>query len=563
MRRLACLLWVLVALAGCVSVPVSGPVEHHAPQQQQANPGVEIAPVPPAPGASPSLIVEGFLHAMATYQRDYAVARQFLTAPANQAWRPESGVQVYAEGYPPTVTDNSAVIAAPLAGSLDPQGVFTPGGTTFHHDFGLVRDDQGQWRISHPPDGLLISEYLFTSTFVRTELCFWDPGYNALVPDPRYFPKGPRQLTAAVGAVLAGPSAWLAPAVREPAAEDQAADSVALGTTGVVTVQLHQPEPPGQETRSRLLAELMWSLRAVDGVTGLRVRSGTTTWVRGSSDMVTLADFADRGPVRTDQSDRLFALARHTVNRVSDASAGAELVATAPALTKVTSFAVRHDTAQFAAVTDNRTKLKTAGEDGGPAKVELTSAGLERPQYSRSGELWVASDRTDRPPLAVIAEGKAVPVVASALPQGSVRAFRLSADGVRIAIVLEDRAGSRLGLARIVRSEGAIRVESWRDISPTDASTDPLQLLDVAWSDSSTLLALVSNQQLTRVLSLDTEGVAATDIGPGDATTLTQLTVNPGTPAMALSRDGSALRLYGEFTWGLVLNNVQGLAFPD
>ena len=61
-------LCVLALLAGCVTVPTSGPVEHHAPAEQQANPGVDIAPVPPAQGASPGLIVEGFLHAMATYQ---------------------------------------------------------------------------------------------------------------------------------------------------------------------------------------------------------------------------------------------------------------------------------------------------------------------------------------------------------------------------------------------------------------------------------------------------------------------------------------------------------------
>lgn len=560
MRRVVGVL-VLLALAGCVAVPTSGPVEHHVPQQQQANPGVEIAPVPPAPGASPSLIVEGFLHAMATYQRDYAVARQFLTAEANQTWHPESGVDIYAEGFPPTVTESSAVITAPLVGSLDTDGVFTPGGITFHHDFGLVQD-QGQWRISRAPKGLLISQYLFTSTFVRTELDFWDRNYSWLVPDPRYFPKGPRQLTATVGAVLTGPSPWLASAVRDHPAEPQVADSVSLGTTGVVTVQLHQSEPPGPEARSRLMAELMWSLRDLDGVTGLRVRSGSQVWLRGSADMVTLADFADRGPLRADQPDQLYALVRHTLNRVTDASGGAELVQIAPTLTKVTSFAVRHDQAQFAAVTDNRTRLRTSGAGDSPARVELTSAGLQRPQYSRFDELWVATDRTDRPALAAFADGKQLPLTQSGIPSGSVRAFRLSPDGVRIALIVEDRTGSRLGLARIVRADDGVRVEAWRDISPSD-SADPPQLLDVAWSDSSTLLALVSTQQLARVLSLDTEGVAATDVGPGDTTTFTQLAVAPGAPAMALTSDGSAYRLYGEFTWGLMLTNVQALSYPD
>ena len=87
-------LCVLALLAGCVTVPTSGPVERHVPAQQQANPGVDIAPVPPAQGAPPGLIVEGFLHAMATYQPGYSVARQFLTRAASITWDTNAGVRV-------------------------------------------------------------------------------------------------------------------------------------------------------------------------------------------------------------------------------------------------------------------------------------------------------------------------------------------------------------------------------------------------------------------------------------------------------------------------------------
>lgn len=53
MRRLLALLIGLL-LAGCVTVPTSGPVQRHQPGEQRADPGVDIAPVPPAPGASPA-----------------------------------------------------------------------------------------------------------------------------------------------------------------------------------------------------------------------------------------------------------------------------------------------------------------------------------------------------------------------------------------------------------------------------------------------------------------------------------------------------------------------------
>lgn len=97
--------------------------------------------------------MEGFLHAMATYQPGYSVARQFLTPEASGEWNPDTGVEVYSGGYPPQVSDSGVVLTAPLIGTVDTRGSFTPATTQYHHDFGLVRDAEGQWRISRPPRG--------------------------------------------------------------------------------------------------------------------------------------------------------------------------------------------------------------------------------------------------------------------------------------------------------------------------------------------------------------------------------------------------------------------------
>ena len=53
-------------LAGCAGVPTSGPVREHDTGDEQVNPVVNVAPVPPGDGASAMLVVEGFLHAMGT-----------------------------------------------------------------------------------------------------------------------------------------------------------------------------------------------------------------------------------------------------------------------------------------------------------------------------------------------------------------------------------------------------------------------------------------------------------------------------------------------------------------
>ena len=68
-----------------------------------------------------------------------------------------------------------------------------------------MRDADGQWRISQPPRGLLISQSLFSSTWVRADVCFWDATGTVLVPDPRFVQKGTLGMAASVRALLVGP----------------------------------------------------------------------------------------------------------------------------------------------------------------------------------------------------------------------------------------------------------------------------------------------------------------------------------------------------------------------
>lgn len=565
MRRLVAVLLPVLLLAGCVSVPTSGPVARHTLQQQPANQDVEIAPVPPAAGAAPALIIEGFLHAMVTFQNDYAVARQFLTPAASQEWRPDSGVEIYAEGYPPVVTDNSAVLNAPLVGTLDVNGVFIPpGGLTYHHDFGLVRDEQGQWRISKPPRGLLISQYLFASTYVRVSVYFWDASGSWLVPDARYFAKGQRALSGAVESVFSGPSTWLLPVTRPLNNPGLTVDTVSLADSGIVGVSLHEASLPGAEQRERLLAQLAWTVADLDGVTGVRVRSAGTVWAHGNDGVVTPRDFADAAPTERDPSPLVFALARGGLNRVNDSTSGGELVPVAPALARVNSFAVRHDQGQFAAVTDDRTQLRTATTGEGASRLEFSGAGLLRPQYSRFGELWVGTDRPSTGArVEVLANAHRLQVSLLGLPAGSLKAVRVSPDGVRVAMIIASQGVTHLGIARVGRSEGEVRIDGWRELNSGITLAEPVQLLDVVWSEPSTMLVLANSQQITQVLSMDTDGVSSQDLGPSDIATLTHLAMNPGLTGMAVSAQGTVYRLFGEYSWGPYLTNVQSVNYPD
>ncbi|MFT4217612.1 MAG: LpqB family beta-propeller domain-containing protein [Micropruina sp.] len=564
MRRAAVVaLTVVLALSGCVTVPTSGPVERHSPVQQQANPGVDIAPVPPAPGASPGLIVEGFLHAMATYQPGYAVARQFLTTGAAQAWQPESGVEIYAAGYPPQASDSGVVLTAPLAGTLDPQGSFTVGGTVYHHDFGLVRDAESQWRISRPPRGLLVSQSLFGSTWVRADVCLWDVTGNWLVPDPRFVQIGKPRLAATVRAVLGGPSSLASAAYRRPVTGLQAS-AVALGSGGVVTVDIAgATDTLDMDGRRRLAAELVWSLTSLKGVTGVRVRSHGVSWELGGRDgVLTTAEFAEGAPVPANPDDGVYLLRQGTVQRAAWADPTASPRPLPGAGAPPRALAVRTDGEVVALVTDDGTEVRSVVVRDGVTKVELTGERATGVRWTRQGELWALLDRTRGRRLRAVKDDQEVPVSTEGLPIGQIRSFAPAPDGVRVALVIENQGRTSLGVAAVVRTSAGFRFVGWRELAPSAWAPTGQAPIDVGWTGPAGLLVLVGGSSSARVINVDSEGAVATEVRPNDATALVQLVAASSGRAVLRGPDGQTWRFVGGLTWEPWLNQVDAVALP-
>src|SRR4029077_8291353 len=80
----------------------------------------------------------------------------------------------------------------------------------------------------------------------------------------------------------------------------------------------------------------------------------------------------------------------------------------------------------------------------------------------------------------------------------NVKAFKISPDGTRIALVrTTEGGGSELGLARILRSD-KIMVDGWRSVNTTQTSAPLIRrIADVAWLDSTELLVLGSADATT------------------------------------------------------------------
>lgn len=569
MRRVLVPLLALLVLAGCVTVPTSGPVERHSPAVQPANPGVDIAPVPPAQGASPGLIVEGFLHAMATYQPGYSVARQFLTPQASGEWNPETGVEVYAGGYPPQVSGTGVVLTAPLIGTVDTQGSFTPASTQYHHDFGLVRDADGQWRISRPPAGLLISQSLFASTWVRSDVCLWDDSGSWLVPDPRFVPSGTIGLVQTVRAILAGPSRGLEEALRAGPAADGSIDvpSVALAADGAATVDLTGGvDLLDAEARRSLAAELVWSLTSLEGVSEVRIRGNGAVWELGSAGgVLTTADFGDGTPQPASTGEGVFLIRDGSMQRASWVDPSADPLSLAQSIGGASAIDARYDGGSVAVITDQGTRVRSVGVRDGVVRSEMSGSRLADVRWDRQGELWVVLDRGRGQRMRMVRDGQEIAVDAAGLPVGTIRAFSPAPDGVRVALVVENQGRSTLGTAAVVRSADGVRFVGWRELTGATWAPSGQPALDVGWAGPADLLVLLGaggGGGAPRVVSVDSAGAVATDVGPSDAAGAAQLAVSASGRAVLRGPDGQTWRFVDDFTWEPWLQDVDAVSLP-
>lgn len=224
------------SIAGCVSVPSSGPVRSLPVTQgagSQAQQYAQIFTVPPGAGWDPSKIVQGFLAANVNFADQFQVARAYLTGAASRGWNPHWSATVLKEA--PLVQETSLThrganatvtavgnVQAGLSGSGNYAVPATPKTSGYNGTFKLVKV-AGQWRISALPEGnqLLLTSAQFAEAYQLRNLYFASPGSNPasssggdnpLVPDPVYVPLTATATDLANGLVqelINPPADWL------------------------------------------------------------------------------------------------------------------------------------------------------------------------------------------------------------------------------------------------------------------------------------------------------------------------------------------------------------------
>jgi len=514
---------------------------------------------------------------MTSYGSDYATAREYLTEEASLRWQPsESQVLIYASGTTPRVTGNQVTMSGAVIGYLRSDYSFLGSpDPTWNHDFGMVKED-GEWRISNPTDGLALSQYMFSQTFMRIDTYFFPTSGLTLVPDPRYVHRGAWDRTMAAHLAVDGPSEWLSRIIDSSIRDGiSVEDSVTLAPGGIADIPLSGKAMTLTPNDATTLAiEIAATMRNVPGVNRIRLFSnGVLLNLAGASeDMsipVSLANNYDSAG--TTSAENLSLIHNDVV---------ASMVDQDPILTPgdwgttprvIQSFAVSRLRNEVAAVTPKGLLVGVRG--GELPQLLLPGSDLLRPQYDLRGNIWAISNKDLTTTVTMINGDTQIPIDASALDGMAIQGFQLAPDGRRIVMVRQvdlPGEGSRkeIGIALIsyVDSQPAAII-SWKPLRLTWEGSPIRSIVDMAWMGPSSLLVLGSTgANPAGVYFTDIDGLGMDEWGLPQAWDPREMAthITSSSPQIVvLDRDGTAWFYQEGFRWSHpTIEAVSAITFP-
>ncbi|WP_066295630.1 LpqB family beta-propeller domain-containing protein [Arthrobacter luteolus] len=514
---LAFLLAALMFLAGCSSIPTVGPVgtaTASAGGNALSN-QLSYSPPGPAEDAGPQEIIDGFITAGVGAAEDYSAAREFLTAELAASWVPSERVVIY--GADPNVVPlpepNAFQIQLEVVASVNAKGVRTESapGTTETIQVRLAQNGEGEWRISGIPNGVMISDVTFPTVFQAHNLYFYSSTYRYWVPDTRWFVQRSGMAASVVNAMLAGPAPYLQGAVTSafPAETSLARDAVPV-VSGVASVDFSAEvlEDSSDLSRQQMALQLEQNLRQLNNVNSVEMTVNQRPVDLGpeSSKLIPVQDDPSVGNTQVAVSgDGLTFFRDRQALPIENLPDVTEFDPREPA--------VSVDLATIAFLSGDRSTLLVTGPDKDVAPVAAGSS-LSGPSIDPEGWIWSASAGGGGGPgtklLAVGPDLRAsnpASLTPSWLADMNVRELRISRDGARALLVVEQGGASRVLISGVVRSS---------DGTPQTLTT-PLELwtaepvTTAVWVSETEIAALQKGQDeaLTPViLDLTTENRA-------------------------------------------------------
>ena len=546
-RIVGALAALVLVLAGCAGLPSGGSVNPGLALDEAPDvPDFSFLPNRPQPGATPEQIVEGFVAAATSPAGRWEIARLFLAPDISRSWRPETGVTIDRPGSRSVTMVDSDVVEMTVAqtGEVDQTGAFHAadgGAATLGYE--LEQQDDGEWRISKAPDGIVLNEQDFRVVFSAYGVMFFDPTWKFLVPDVRWFPTRQNVATLITQAIIGGgPSPWLAGAVVSAVTDGVVLESSAVPVVqGIARVELGAAALDADPVAlGRLLRQLQASLQGT-GVAGVELLVGGAELAVEPAQALSTA--IDARPL-VQIPDGFGFLGEGDLTTVSGLSTRiAELDAYAIAVGRG---------ARTAAVLLS---------EGGVVRVEgnvVTTADdradLIDPAIDPDDTIWTVPV-TQPSAVRLATAGGDIREIANAWPGATqIGAMEVSRDGTRVAAIVTDAGRDWVEVASIQRTDGVpVALGVPERLLRLDGSGS-----DLAWLDDRTLGILSEGTEGTVVTEQVVGGLSTSGSGP--AGVAVSLAAGPTVSSARLLTVDGALFVRRGTTWQRAADEVLVLA---
>ena len=489
---------VSVLLAACGGVPTSGNVEAGDVVSDDVELDIGFAPQGPRPNASQEEIMQDFILAATNPQDDYGIAREFLSESFSGVWNPDA-ITTVRTGAPTQrrVSETELSYSLTTSASVSSDGHYEEADAeTVSLPFTFVKEGD-QWRINSAPDGVVLSDGSFGVVFGEYALYYFDPTYQYLVPDVRWFANRSGTSVRVIGALLAGQSPWLSNGVLVSAfpGGTQLGDGFVDITSGVATVDL-SAEAGGANSleRERMRQQISASLT---NVTSVIMTVGGIPLTTADTGAVPAVVNPTVEPAPLVLRDGQFGFASNddvtTIGQISGKVV--DLGATAVTLARSKSeAAVRNSVGVYAV------------RNGASAPLLVDSrANLAAPSIDNAGFVWTVPVDNASAIRTYELDGTEHLVASSVPGDARVVSLSVSRDGARVLLYLETAIGPRLYIAGIVRQDG-VPIQLGELFALRAPAENPIA---ATWVDNRTVATLSVGDDETVIRSFEIGGPSA------------------------------------------------------
>jgi hypothetical protein len=477
---------VVAALAGCVGIPTSGGVQAGPLIGTQVNPEFVVLPSGPQLGATKEQILADFMQAVRGPQNDYAIAREFLSTDLALKWKPDASalIRTTSAVTTPGVASDTLDYSVTSKAYVDETGRYIEqDAATQTLQFGFTKEN-GEWRISQAADGIVLSQSSFNVGFTEQALFYFDPSFNYLIPDVRWFPSRATVSLRIARALLAGPAAWLQQGVVStafPVATTLGSRTIQISAGTAIVDLSKEALAASPQDRDRMRQQFLATLAPTLGVStvvmtvgGIALptpdQAGTAAVVNPSVESAVLVGTPTAFGFAADSGIT-------PIDRVSAVVTGVG----------ATTATLSSDHRYAAFLSSGGAAFVAGAATSGPGRTLDARAGLTAPTIDPFLYLWSAQSASAASLTSFDFEGNEHPVQSGLSPDARIISMALSRDGTRMLLYLSTANGPELRIAGIIRGTANAPVRLGDPLTLSVPSGKPIS---AAWVDDRTVASV-------------------------------------------------------------------------